>query len=144
MYYLLLYQCTAHWSLLYLRDKDAAYLFDCWFSFILWWGCWYTNKEPFWQEVGVKSLILRWPLRPVGFLFEQMWSPLSTLMGQKYFLAQKFRHIFITTFIIWKLHQNVIIMKISEYMKNSLKIPNKCFFKCYFIYILKANSWITR
>ena len=25
--------------------------------------------EPFWQEVSVKSLILRWPLRPVGLLF---------------------------------------------------------------------------
>ena len=25
--------------------------------------------EPFWQEVSVKSFILRWPLRPVGFLF---------------------------------------------------------------------------
>ena len=24
--------------------------------------------EPFWQEVSVKSLILRWPLRPVGLL----------------------------------------------------------------------------
>ena len=24
--------------------------------------------DPFWQEVGVKSLILRWPLRPVGLL----------------------------------------------------------------------------
>ena len=37
------------------------------YSIILWWGCWYTF-EPFWQEVGVKSLILRWPLRPVGLL----------------------------------------------------------------------------
>ena len=26
--------------------------------------------EPFWQEVSVKSLILRWPLRPVGLLLE--------------------------------------------------------------------------
>ena len=25
--------------------------------------------DPFWQEIGVKSLILRWPLRPVGLLF---------------------------------------------------------------------------
>ena len=25
--------------------------------------------EPFWQEVSGKSLILRWPLRPVGLLF---------------------------------------------------------------------------
>ena len=25
--------------------------------------------EPLWQEVSVKSVILRWPLRPVGLLF---------------------------------------------------------------------------
>ena len=25
--------------------------------------------EPFWQEVSVKSLILRWSFRPVGLLF---------------------------------------------------------------------------
>ena len=25
--------------------------------------------EPFWREVSVKSLILRWPLRPVGLLY---------------------------------------------------------------------------
>ena len=28
--------------------------------------------EPLWQEVSVKSLILRWPLRPVGLLFYQL------------------------------------------------------------------------
>ena len=28
--------------------------------------------EPFWQEVSVKSLILRWPLRPVGLLFNNL------------------------------------------------------------------------
>ena len=55
-----------HIDCYWLSEYDAAYLFDCWFSFILWWDCWYTNISPFWQEVGVKSLILRWPLRPVG------------------------------------------------------------------------------
>ena len=53
-----------------LRDYDAALLYHCWFLFILWWGCWYTN-EPFWQEVGVKSLILGWPVRPVGLLLDE-------------------------------------------------------------------------
>ena len=41
------------------------------------------NKyEPFWQEVSVKSLILRWPLRPVSLLFllrmsrkRNIWDP---------------------------------------------------------------------
>ena len=27
--------------------------------------------EPFWQEVSVKSLILTWPLRPLGLLLEK-------------------------------------------------------------------------
>ena len=29
-----------------LRDYDVAFLYQCWFSFILWWGCWYTNMSP--------------------------------------------------------------------------------------------------
>ena len=45
-----------------LRDYDAAFLYHRWFSF-LWWGFWYTNMSP-----SIKSLILRWPLRPVGLL----------------------------------------------------------------------------
>ena len=57
-----------------LRNYDAAFRYHSWFSFILWWGCWYTNMSPFWQEVSVKSLILRWPLRPVDLLFTQMES----------------------------------------------------------------------
>ena len=28
------------------------------------------KNEPFWQEVSVESLILRWPLRPLGLLFK--------------------------------------------------------------------------
>ena len=28
--------------------------------------------EPFWQEVGVESLIIRWPLRPVGLALEKL------------------------------------------------------------------------
>ena len=30
-----------------IRDYDAAFLFHRWFSFLLWWGCWYTNMSPF-------------------------------------------------------------------------------------------------
>ena len=47
-----------------LRDYDDAFLYHRLFSFILWWGCWYT-----WQDVLVKSLLRMWPLRPVGLLF---------------------------------------------------------------------------
>ena len=68
MYYLLLYQYTAHW-----RDNDTAFRYHRWFSFILWWGCWY-KYEPFWQIISVKSLILRWPLRPMGLLFVLLFS----------------------------------------------------------------------
>ena len=28
------------------RDYDAAFLYHRWFSFIPWWGCWYTNMSP--------------------------------------------------------------------------------------------------
>ena len=47
-----------------LMDYNAALPCYCWFLFILWWGCRFTC-----QEVSVKSLILRWSLRPVGVLF---------------------------------------------------------------------------
>ena len=47
------------------RNYYAAHLFICSFSFILWWGSWFTNMSP----SDKKSLILRWPLRPVGLLF---------------------------------------------------------------------------
>ena len=62
MYFLLLYQYTSHWL-----HYDAAFLYNCWFLFIIIMElrCKYA---PFWQEFSVKSLILRWPLRPVGLL----------------------------------------------------------------------------
>ena len=28
-----------------LRDYDAVFRYHHWFSFILWWGCWYTNMS---------------------------------------------------------------------------------------------------
>ena len=40
MYYLLLYQYTAHW-----RDYNATFLCNCWFFFILWWDSWYANMK---------------------------------------------------------------------------------------------------
>ena len=40
-------------------------------SFIFMMGLLIYKFEPFWQEVSVESLILRWPLRPVGLLFYQ-------------------------------------------------------------------------
>ena len=48
---------------------DAAFLCHCWFSFILWWVLLISKYEPFWQEVSVESLILRWPLRLMDLLF---------------------------------------------------------------------------
>ena len=30
-----------------------------------------SKYEPFWQEVSIESLILRWPLRPLGLLFKR-------------------------------------------------------------------------
>ena len=36
--------------------------------------------EPFWQEVSVKSLILRWPLRPVGLLLMLLYNHMCLLI----------------------------------------------------------------
>ena len=63
MYFLLLYQYTSHWL-----DYDAAFLYNCWFLFLMILGLLICKYAPFWQEFSVKSLILRWPLRPSGLL----------------------------------------------------------------------------
>ena len=52
-----------------LKDYDAAFLYNCWFLFIIIMGMLICKYAPLWQEYSVKSLILRWPLRPVGLLF---------------------------------------------------------------------------
>ena len=51
-----------------LKDYDAAFLYNCWFLFIIVMGLLIYKYAPLWQEVSVKSLILRWLLRPVGLL----------------------------------------------------------------------------
>ena len=53
-----------------LQDYDAAFLYNCWFLFIILMGLLICKYALFWQEFSVKSLILRWPLRPVGLLFD--------------------------------------------------------------------------
>ena len=53
----------SHWLNYY-----AAYLYHCWYIFTLM-GLLICKYKPFWQEVSVKSMILRWPLRPAGLLF---------------------------------------------------------------------------
>ena len=64
MYYLLLYLFAIE-----LKDYDAAFLYNCWFLFIIIMGPLICKYAPFCQEFSVKSLIRRWPLRPVGLLF---------------------------------------------------------------------------
>ena len=50
-----------------LRDYDAAFLYHHDFHISMM-GLLIHKYEPLWQEVNVKSLILRCPLRPVGLL----------------------------------------------------------------------------
>ena len=50
-----------------LRDYDAAFLYHRDFHISMM-GLLIHKYEPLWQEVNVKSLILRCPLRPVGLL----------------------------------------------------------------------------
>ena len=59
--------------------------------------------------------------------FSEFQSPSPTCIitrkGQKYFLFLKFHYIFIKTFIIWKLHQNLIhVCKVHSTYANFLKI----------------------
>ena len=56
--------------------ENVSFNCHCWFLFILWWACWDANilYKPFWQEGSVESLILRWSLRLVVFLFSSMWN----------------------------------------------------------------------
>ena len=51
-----------------LRGYDTAFLSHCSFNYTMM-GLLICKYEPFWQEVSVESLILRWPLRPVSLLF---------------------------------------------------------------------------
>ena len=70
MHYFLKY--LLYFYAIVLRDYGVAFLYQCWFSFILWWGCWYTNMSP----SDKKSLILRLLLWPVGlFFFKKSCSP---------------------------------------------------------------------
>ena len=55
-----------------LRDSNASFLYHRWFSFTVFYdGLLIYKYEPLWQEVSLKSLILRWPLMPVGLLLEK-------------------------------------------------------------------------
>ena len=59
-----------------LRDYDVAFLYHHWFIFSMM-GLLIYKYEPFWQEVSVKSVILRWLLRPVGLLLLLIGAPLE-------------------------------------------------------------------
>ena len=71
-----------------LKDYDAAFLCNCWFLFIIIMGLLICKYAPFWQGFSVKSLILMWPLRPVGLLFTQIFTynflPSSDLWISRY------------------------------------------------------------
>ena len=65
---LLLYKYRALWLVLFNGSIMLIFyaIVDLYLSYDGAVGCKY---EPFWLEVSVESLILRWLLRPVGFLF---------------------------------------------------------------------------
>ena len=61
------------------RYYNAVFLWDCWFLLILWRDRWYANMNPL-DKKSLQSLILRWPLTPVGLLlslvgedFDHFW-----------------------------------------------------------------------
>ena len=75
MYYLLLYQYTANWLLL--CEGIIMLLNYSIIDFHLFYdgGCWYTNMSP-----SDKSLILRWPVRPVSLFFNSL--PVNIMISE--------------------------------------------------------------
>ena len=71
MLYLLLYQHTVHYLLVYswilVLFSYATVVF-----YLLYDGLFTCKYEHLWQEVNVESLILKWPLRPLGLLLENI------------------------------------------------------------------------
>ena len=57
-------------------------LCHCWFLFILWWGCRYANMSPS-DKKSVQSLILRWPLRPVSYFFQLLFTTCFRDLGSQ-------------------------------------------------------------
>ena len=88
------------------RDYDAALLYHRWFSFMM--GLLIYKYEPFWQAVSVKSLILSWPLRPLGLLSWMQVEIHTIFHKRKQFMATI------------RVKQSVVtyIFTISEYFKN--------------------------
>ena len=69
-----------------LRDYNAVFLCHCWFFiYSMMKGLLIWKNEPFWQDVGVESFTLRWPLKPVGFLFIKLWVITSSWWIDKWF-----------------------------------------------------------
>ena len=86
-----------------LRDYDAAFPFHHWMMGLL-----IYKYEPLWQEVSVKSLIFKWPLRPVGLLFYSRIETHRNLMG-------------VFLFNIWKYNQSFVLKCMCADKLNFLK-----------------------
>ena len=87
-----------------LREYNAAFLCHCLFLFIL-----ICKYELFWQKVSVESLILRWPLKPLGLLLiKKEWSNVSFIhqnCGNKYFSFKFQYRIFYIKMILYLQHE---------------------------------------
>ena len=95
MYFFLLHQYTSHWL-----HYDAAFLYNCCFLVIIIMElrCKYV---PFWQEFSVKSLMLRWPLRPVDLLF-LWWKGLCRKCSKSLIFINSIRWICIQYIFIYR------------------------------------------
>ena len=87
--------------------------------------------ESFWQEISVYSLLLRWPLRPVGFLFLLVLTSDHTEWKKK--LSNTIYYIFFyynVDFVFWiapifKANQVYISIKYLDF--NKLYRTKNCF-----------------
>ena len=64
-----------------LRDSNV-FICHNWFLFYM--GLHICKYEPYWQEVSVDYLILRWPFRPVGLLFYYLSCDKIILLVSRY------------------------------------------------------------
>ena len=89
MHYFLKY--LLYFYAIVLRDYGVAFLYQCWFSFILWWGCWYTNMSPY-DKMSV------WSLWYSGYRYV-LWASFSLkkVVVQNYLICTRVDDIFLRT-----------------------------------------------
>ena len=81
--------------------------------------------EPFWQEVSVKPLILRWPLKPVGLLF------FSNLFAGTYLVDISLQFVVETT--EWRgINQSILTLWVTQVIYYTGFTLQLCLIECWY------------